>query len=327
MKMLWCVVVFLPYLVAAPAGAQNITTLTLENDLYASGNDQNYTNGVKASLMQAKGKMPEWAEVLADNTFGYDPTRSEGVTYSVGQSMYTPSNISLPIPNPKDSPYAAVLYGSVGITTANADLSEVNDIEVTAGMVGPAAMGENAQKYIHKRIDSDTPNGWAYQLKNEPVFTLGWQRRWPYRHRLQMDGLRVSATPHVAANVGNLLTSAGAGLMLTLAPIDAPLMDTPQRVRPSVPSTGYFEKTDGWSWQLFAGTEGRAVARNLVLDGNTFADGPRVDKRPFVTDLQAGAAVLWRNLRLSYSAVYRSKEFYTQEESNIFGTLSLSVLY
>jgi hypothetical protein len=98
----------------------------------------------------------------------------------------------------------------------------------------------------------------------------------------------------------------------------------PPRIRPSLPGGACFRPEKGFTWYLFAGLEGRAVLRNIFLDGNTFSDSHSVDKKPFVGDLQAGLAVQWGRFRFSYTEIFRSKEFEEQESADVFGSLSLS---
>jgi hypothetical protein len=83
----------------------------------------------------------------------------------------------------------------------------------------------------------------------------------------------------------------------------------------------------GFGWYLFAGIEGRAVARNIFLDGNTFRGSRSVDKKHLVGDLQFGFVLDWSDVRLGYTHVLRSREFQAQESVDGFGSLSLSVKY
>ena len=62
----------------------------------------------------------------------------------------------------------------------------------------------------------------------------------------------------------------------------------------------------------------------LFLDGNTWRDSRSVDHRPFVADFEVGAAVFWQNIRLSYTQVWRTKEFVSQRERFTFGSVSLA---
>jgi lipid A 3-O-deacylase len=77
-------------------------------------------------------------------------------------------------------------------------------------------------------------------------------------------------------------------------------------------------------WYFFGGVEGRAVARNIFLDGNTFVDSPHVSKLPFVTDVQAGLAMTVDQIRVSYTHVWRSKEYDGQLRRDQFGAISVS---
>ena len=82
---------------------------------------------------------------------------------------------------------------------------------------------------------------------------------------------------------------------------------------------------DRFNWYLFAGVDGRAVARNIFLDGNTFRDSHSVDKEIFVGDIQMGIVLTKGDVRLGYTHVFRSREFKTQKESyQQFGAVSLS---
>jgi hypothetical protein len=101
----------------------------------------------------------------------------------------------------------------------------------------------------------------------------------------------------------------------------------PPRIQPGWTGFGDFSPAAGFGWYLFAGIEGRAVARNIFLDGNTFRDSRSVDKKHLVGDLQFGFVLDWSDVRLGYTHVLRTREFRTQETMNGFGSLSLSVKY
>ena len=69
-------------------------------------------------------------------------------------------------------------------------------------------------------------------------------------------------------------------------------MCRPPRIRPGLSGSNFFlSDTDSgrdFGWYLFGGVEGRAVAHNLFLDGNTFAKSLSVQKKTFVADFQGG---------------------------------------
>ncbi len=306
------------------AQAEAIFSAVSENDLYASGTDRYYTNGVRYSVMLTDQDAPQFAAELAELLPMVDKAERKGVVYSLGHNLYTPNDIANPAPDPDQRPYAAMLYVSAAFAAAPKNLKTLDEAEVMVGMVGPAALGEDVQSYVHRVVDSPQPQGWDYQLKNEPILNLFWQRRWPRQWVAELDSLRLSLTPHTGVALGNAYIYGSVGGGLSLSPKNSPLQDYPLRVRPSMPGTGYFAPVNKVSWSLFAGTEVRLVARDIFLDGNTFTDSPNVDKHPVVLDAQIGAAITYKKARLAYTAVYRTKEFHNQSSNSIFGALSLS---
>jgi hypothetical protein len=309
------------------AEEEGVWSLTTENDTYGAGTDKDYTNGIRLSHLETEGDVPDLAYRVADIFPLFEAGRRSALMYSLGHNLYTPRDTTRPIPDPTDRPYAALLYGSIGLASANETLTRVDELELLAGVIGPLALGREIQQMVHEWLSTTKPRGWGSQLKNEPVFTLTWQRRWPRALAADLGFLRLSVTPHVALALGNAQTYGAVGGTVGLSPKGAPLQDQPLRVRPALPGTGYFENVSRFNWQLFAGAEARAVARDIFLDGNTFVDSPSVNKKPLVSDVQAGLAFTYKNVRLAYTAVYRTKEFYGQDDANLFGAISLSFRY
>lgn len=310
-------------------GDNRFVTFVFENDSIGRGSDRNYTNGVRLTYFDMEAAFPDFAHRLASYVPTFDINRSSSVYYSIGQNLYTPDNIEQRITDRDDRPWAAFLYGSIGMATLTDN--HIDELEATIGIIGPLALGEQVQKAVHKHVtDSPVPKGWRNQLENEPGLMLSWQRRWPQYvrndFRFGESRLMFSAEPSLGVHLGNVYTYAATGLTFRLSPERARWSDTPLRVRPALPGTGFFEthENDPFDWYLFAGLEGRAVARNIFLDGNTFRDSHNVDKFPLVGDANAGIAFTFGRTRLSYTLVYRSKEFEGQAHSDLFGAMSLS---
>lgn len=304
---------------------KRFVTLVFENDSIGRGSDQNYTNGVRLTYFNMDAAFPDIAHKIADSVPTFDINRTSSIYYSLGQNLYTPDNIESRVLATDDRPWAAFLYGSIGMATLTDN--HIDELEATLGIIGPYALGEQVQKAVHKHItDSPLPKGWHNQLENEPGLMLSWQRRWPQFFSYEKAGLIFSAQPSVGINLGNVYTYAASGFSLRLSPERSRWSDTPLRVRPALPGTGYFETHDDdpFDWYLFAGIEGRAMARNIFLDGNTFENSHSVDKFPLVGDANAGIAFTFGRTRLSYTLVYRSKEFEGQDRGDLFGALSLS---
>lgn len=302
----------------------NVITLVVENDMFGgNGTDSNYSSGFRLSYLDVSTEFPSFAKNLADEMPGFDINDTSSLFYSIGQNLYTPHDITQSQQDPDDRPWAAFLYGSMGMFTVTDN--HTDEIELTLGVVGPAALGEDTQKYVHRHIsNSPEPKGWDNQLKNEPGVILAWQRGWPTAFSQDFAGMFFSAAPYTGVTLGNIYTYADVGINFRLGPDSERWQDTPVRVRPAMPGTGFFEiPEDKWSWYLFGGVEGRAVARNIFLDGNTFTDSHSVDKEYFVADVNSGIAVTYGQMRISYTNIFRTKEFKTQDDPELFGAISV----
>jgi len=300
-----------------------IITAVYENDMIGSGDDGEYTNGVRIGYIDINAEFPQLAYNIANVIPGFEINETSSIFYSVGQNMFTPPDIQVNPPPGDQRPYAGFLYGSVGMVTLTDNHSD--EIELTLGIVGPASLAENTQKLVHRHItDSPMPKGWGAQLENEPGIMLGWQRSYLEAEAGSFGPMFWSLTPHYGVTLGNIYTFANAGFSVRLSPEDSRWQDKPMRVRPALPGSGFFEIPEKkWSWYLFGGVDGRAVARNIFLDGNTFEDSASVDKNILVADSNAGIAFTYDQMRISYTVVHRAKEFEDQADSTVFGALSV----
>src|SRR3546814_13227351 len=89
------------------------------------------------------------------------------------------------------------------------------------------------------------------------------------------------------------MTFANAGATVRLGQ-DLSVDYGPPLIRPSLSGLAAIDGGSDLAWYLFAGVEGRATARNIFLDGNTFSDSHHVDKKNFVADPQFGVADIGR---------------------------------
>ena len=79
-----------------------------------------------------------------------------------------------------------------------------------------------------------------------------------------------------------------------------------------------------FSAYMLAGVKGRAIARNIFLDGNTFSDSHSVDKEEFVGDAFIGANIRLWEFEALYTYTWRSKEFDGQDRAHAFNSVRLS---
>lgn len=298
---------------------KGIFNLIWENDI-AAGTDRGYTNGVRAAWLSSEKNTPDWINSVA-SVLPVAESGNKRVSIAVGQSIFAPDNLLTPTPSPNDRPYAGWLYGSVGVVSDTG--KTLDNMVMTVGIVGPHSYAEQTQKFIHSSISGDYPQGWDNQLKDELGLMLTYERKWRGLVEAEAFGLGADIVPHIGANLGNVNTSASVGTTLRVG-YDLPADYGPPRIRPSLPGSDFFIPTKAVSGYLFTTVEGRAVARDIFLDGNTFANSPSVDKKNFVGSLQLGAALTYGDARLSYTHVFMTKQFETESAPEQFGALTLS---
>ncbi|MFW6372803.1 MAG: lipid A deacylase LpxR family protein [Thermodesulfobacteriota bacterium] len=316
-----------------PEEAENLV-FYFENDTFG-GTDENYSNAVKISWTSedideyTDGYEPGDVPVLGGFWSGEGYQRNFG--FSVGQNIYTPEDTDTEELVEDDRPYAGLLYLAFALHRKTPKI--LDTLELTLGLVGPASLAEESQKLVHDILDIDSPEGWDNQLDNEPGIALTWQRSWRAVADGGSFGWGWDLIPHFGVTLGNISTFANAGFGLRFG-YNVPQDFGTSLIRPAatvlVPTAEsdprLSQKRDfGIVW--FARAEGRGVAYNVFLDGNTFEDSHSVDKEYFVADLSAGISILYKSVKLSYAQVYRTEEFEEQDGGHTFGSVALSITY
>jgi hypothetical protein len=326
-----------------PAGAaaepepapQHRFSVVEENDSLPFHSDKHYTQGLRFSYLgppvedgsawgapfDAAAAILPWMEAPAT-------TRTRRYAILVGQSLFTPKDTDLRPPDRGDRPYAGWLYGGVSLLEET-DRRVLDHFELQLGLVGPGALGKSAQNEWHQFIGVTEAEGWGSQIQNEVGLVLEVERKWRLR-LLDAGPVGLDVVPELGAVAGNVFTYGKTGAVLRIGShLDADY--GPARITPALSGTDYVDATalpEYFGFYAFVGAEGRAVARNLFLDGNTFRGSRSVDKKALVGDLQAGVSLFWSNaLRLDVMAMRRSPEFEGQGAPDILGTVGLSVFW
>jgi lipid A 3-O-deacylase len=172
-----------------------------DNDSFlGQGSDRYYTNGIFIYYRQALGIKDPDSSALANKVLGFE----------TGQKLFNPISGSIPSAYYVDRPFAGYLY--VG-STLNFLYKNESNLKLSAqlGAVGPMALGEQVQKFIHKTFGFYTIMGWQYQIKNEVELNLSAE----YNKLLARSSWAdVSFSSY--ANLGNGFTGAGLGPLVRL---------------------------------------------------------------------------------------------------------------
>jgi lipid A 3-O-deacylase len=311
------------------------TTFLEENDSLYFNTDKHYTQGFRFSALS-----PELGGRATDNVFGFlglipgvfseDKSSKRRVALDVGQSIFTPKNLALKPPDPTDRPYGGWLYGGASLLQETG--YQLENFEINLGIVGPGALGRQAQNDFHQFIGIHQAQGWSNQIQSEPGGIITYERLW----RLPLPLLSgtsggvengVDLVPQAGVTAGNVFTYGEIGGQLRIGRhLEADYGQV--HVRPALSGTDYFNPDhldDEVGFYIFAGAQGRAVAHNIFLDGNTARPSPSVERKVLVADLTGGLSIFWSTrIRLDFSATRRTIEFEGQHHPDVIGTAALA---
>ncbi|MEO1252826.1 MAG: lipid A deacylase LpxR family protein [Pseudomonadota bacterium] len=322
-------------------GEAGTVSFILENDLFY-GPDRHYTQGLQANYMFGDKSSRCLLRSITNSIRLSREGEAVRCGFGIGQSIFTPRDLSASEPLPDQRPYAGWLY--LNLMYVRERPGRLDTAQLNIGVVGPSAFGEFVQNEWHDFVlNIEEAQGWDNQLRDEPGIALILERRWRCREQpgrrcliSQVFGEGVgdyfAIEPHLGLSLGNVHTHGAAGVTARLGfnlrnDYGAP------RIRPALAGTAHFRRgresiidlplLGGVNFYAFAGIEGRAVARNIFLDGNTWRDSLSVEKRNVVGDLQAGGVIQIGRFQLGYTHVIRTKEFMGQEERDRFGAVML----
>ena len=317
--------------------------LYVENDLF-SETDQDYTSGIRVSVVSpditSHKQIELWPWIQQVNeklTFFHD--RHDGlqrnVIASIGQQIYTPQDLAQTALIEDDRPYAAWLFLGLGYQTrgelirADKEVATLDTLELRLGVVGPAALGKQAQDVIHDLRGFERFLGWDNQLRNEPGFVAVWEHKRKTKEQ-DSEGFGWDAIWHAGIALGNVRTHVNAGGEFR-AGWWIPNDFGTSAIRPggenSTPSTILDQRQAAghlWGFHVFASFDARLVAQDIFLDGNTFKTSHRVAKEVGVADAAVGFSLSYGRGRLSYAHIFRSREFARQDGSHAYGSLAFS---
>jgi lipid A 3-O-deacylase len=320
----------------AVAGSEKIFdtfTVYWENDFVAR-TDRDYTNGLKFTWStpyntdMASSHWPRWSRAVMNSLpFVSGPDTQKALSLSLGQNIYTPTDTARSDVITDDRPYAGITYLAAGFHGIKGN--QRTNWEIDVGMIGPLSFAEQTQNTIHRAINSEPAQGWSHQLHNELALEMIYESQWRTLNEENVRGFNYELIPHLGVRVGNVQIYVNTGAEARVG-WNLPRDFGSCPIRPGCETnSGDMERKTGrhLGAHLFTAVDGRVVLRDIFLDGNTLRSSQSVDKEFFVADLMVGFAVEYGKYKVNYSYVLRTKQFKTQQNDQIFGTLSLSWLY
>ncbi|MFU8878035.1 MAG: lipid A deacylase LpxR family protein, partial [Wenzhouxiangellaceae bacterium] len=279
---------------APSAAAAGSWSVNWANDEFF-GSDNQFTNGF--SLQRHGSVGSDWNEAESTVAFGRSlarrllPQRGDlhyRESWSFGQNMQTPDNISTPDIILDDAPFV----GMLGWTNTHIAFNDrrLTGFQTMIGLVGPLTQADELQREAHRLTGASNPRGWRNQLDNEPLLNL----YAVYKVKIASGGWQDLAIG-VDGALGNFFTHAQASLEWRIGK-SRPLGFAPA-VEPIGRAITYDARLRDAGRTYFYGTialQGTALGfampreGNLLRNGNEWTDNNVLSPRRFLRRVMLG---------------------------------------
>ncbi len=152
--------------------------LTIDNDSLV-GTDREYSSGVYLKYFSSSErdihKLPALIVRPFANILPLQDNTQKIYGVSIGQQIWTPTDIKIIGEVENDRPYSGLLAIKAHLNEFSPYASKKYSVMI--GEVGPKSLAEQAQKAIHAFIDSPEPMGWDNQMNNKMVYSIDYEER------------------------------------------------------------------------------------------------------------------------------------------------------
>ncbi len=312
---------------AVDSSPKRTIVLTVENDLF-TGSDNNYTAGFGLTWQsdEVRKYAPDSVYQRWVNFWSFLPHIGNEncqvyASWTLGQEIFTPDDISASVPPTDDQPYAGILFLDSTLHARTRKVTHAWNLKL--GVVGPAAFGGDTQTWFHEQVSGELPQGWDTQLPNEPVLNVDYTVGYEWIGTSLSDSARLRLVPLAGASLGNYFTGLSTGLYTEIGwnlPPSIGLLSMRRGLDPFVdPAAG-----GPWSLSLYLGAGGFAIGHYLPLDGTVFSSSPSVQSEPLVGFFSGGFTWRIRSCTIGYLLTTFTDAFETQRRDTDYGTLSLA---
>lgn len=303
-------------------------TLTLENDFFV-GNDNGYTNGTGITFSKGPFKefsndnLPYWLHWLTKDLYiSTMKHKRHGIAHMFFQGMQTPEDLNETKLIKDDVPYVGLLAWQGTLFAWDDRISD--QLSLYIGIVGPNALAEEAQNFIHKITKSDVANGWDNQINNEFIFKVEAQRVWKL-YRSDDNGYQFDILGLGSAGIGNLESATKAGFAIRWgtylqSSFSTFSLQVDRQVNPLALSVND-------DFYLFLGGRIGVIFNDILINGNTFRDSHSVPLEHVHNQISAG--VVWNLGRSAYVFQITSLSSRTKltDERENYGAVSITFRY
>jgi len=280
-----------------------------DNDAYLFyGQDRYYTNGLFINFRHASDQRK------------LGPTLEKVIwEFTAGQKMYNPITGSLANKARHDRPFAGYLYAGSHVSLFSKK-EKILKFGLELGTVGPDALGEDAQKLLHKIVGFYEINGWQYQIKNELAANLTAQ----YTKLLtRSKSNKVDLAVDGYANIGTTFSGAGAGILFRTGRINQ--LFNSVSTNSSISNNSTTAKLVKNEFFFYAKPQLNLVVYDATIKGSMFNNDSEVtfDTKPIVFAQQVGFNYSTPRFTIDYSVLFKTKEIKSTAKAHQYGTIAM----
>lgn len=280
-----------------------------DNDAYLFyGQDRYYTNGLFINFRHATDQ-----QQLSNNL--------EKVTYeiSAGQKMYNSISGYRPKIETQDRPFAAYLYAGANVNLFYKKES-ILKFGLEGGTIGPDALGEDAQKLLHKIVGFYEIKGWEYQIKNDLALNFNTQFT---KLLVRSEDNKVDFSLESYANIGTTFSGAGTGILFRAGNINQ--LFNSSYTNSLISNNSKTEKLVKNEFFLYAKPQLNYIAYDATIQGSMFNnDSPVTYKaEPLVFVQQLGFNYSTPRFTFDFGLYFKSKEVKSTAKAHQYGTISM----
>lgn len=291
-----------------------------DNDLFANKDGGGYTNGIYISRGQRNEPGEEitkapWLTLPLTWMVDETPTYAYKL-HSFGQAMVTPEDITKKIPDPADAPYAGLLFWRAAYVSVKNDFAD--QVATLVGLVGPSSGAEETQKFVHRVVGADRPQGWNYQLEDKFVWQVQRTAVWRFSTH---DASLFDAVLMADAAGGNLESLIGGGLFLRMGNDLARSYSTMSFLGSRVSTPVAVSE----GWYIYLGGSGKYVHNQILVDGKEIGVSASRDLENYQYSLMGGFTYAWERVSICLSFQSDTEPNKSQTARKEFGAITLSL--
>jgi lipid A 3-O-deacylase len=281
-------------LLQSPDKTNRYFTASYDNDFF-SATDRYYTQGVYFEFILPFLKKSPLSRLLI-------PLHKNSQNYygiSIRQDCFTPGSIRYDTLNYLDRPFAATMYLSQYLISIDELKKRRLTSKIDLGIIGPCAVCEQEQKWIHHGLRNIMPLGWENQLSSDAFvnYSLGLEQGLVTTRffELTASGDLRAGTIYNDISLG-VMTRVGfmAGYFKQLGIVKRP-------------------KQNKFQCYLIARGKAKFVAYNATMQGGFFSEDIHTlsysSVMPYIFSGSAGIVIAFKSVSIEYTKFYLSPEF------------------